>query len=67
MLAKADLLISSIFTWEMSPSCCSIDENSKWVEVGFFWCCCFCGVSWFCCGVFCEGGSWGTFFVWLFF
>lgn len=36
MLAKADLLISSIFTWEMSPSCCSIDENSKWVEVGFF-------------------------------
>lgn len=52
---------------EMSPSCCSIDENSKSVEVGFFWCCCFCGVSWFCCGFFCEGGSWGSFFVCLFF
>lgn len=38
MLAKADLLISSICSMgKQIPSCCRTDGNSKSVELGFFW------------------------------
>lgn len=55
MLAKADLLISSVLWRNKAQAAVVKMETAN--ELGFFWCCCFCGVSGFC-WLFCQSGSW---------